>query len=128
VDEARLLRKAFRAGTHENFALHRKANLNVPLPFQVQDANLRWGDGTWANLDIPDQLKAATPSAAELSTFVKENEQLRIECEILLHFLTLADLEKEKKAAFLAALKQRIATLLERVSQMFQEGNFSRKI
>jgi hypothetical protein len=116
------LGKIFRSGAHENFAIQRKANANVPLSLQVDEVQLRWEDNSWANLNVDEQPREAIPSATELGNYKKENEQLRIECEILMHMLTQAEIAKTKKEAELAARKQTITTLLERVDRMKAEG------
>jgi hypothetical protein len=109
------LGKVFKGGRHENFAINRKATANVPLALQVQDVNLRWEDTSWVNMNLPERVANASPTGTGLEHLSKENEQFRIECEILLHLLTQAELVKAKKQAKLADKKQRIRTLLGKI-------------
>jgi tRNA G37 N-methylase Trm5 len=109
------LGKVFGGGRHENFAINRKATANVPLVLQAHEVNLKWEDASWVNMNLPERVPNASPTAADIARLTKENEQFRIECEILLHLLTKAKLVKAKKQAELAGRKQRIQTLLEKI-------------
>jgi hypothetical protein len=107
--------KLFKAGAHENFAINRRANSNIPLDLRMQDASLRWEDTSWANLGLPSQPQNSNPSLNDITKFQRENQQLMVECELLLHLLTESEMAKAKKQLILADRKQQLATLLERV-------------
>jgi len=97
----------------ESFGIYHKADGNLPINLDVGDAKLRWEDGVWKNLNFDQQPTNANPSTSEIVELQKENAQLRVECEILLHMLTVSEMKKAKAQETLSDLKVRIANLVE---------------
>ena len=100
-----------------NFGINRKGYSNGPLTLNVQEANMRWEDGSWQNLNLDEPPKNAYPTIEEIKRIREENDKFRVECEILLHMLTQSELKKAKNKRALSDKKQKILVLLEQVRQ-----------
>ena len=79
--------------------------------------HLRWQDGSWTNLNLPEQPSNPNPTLQEISKMQRENAQLQVECEILLHMLTVSEMKKVKSQNRLTSLKNQIASILEQIEK-----------
>lgn len=97
----------------EMFGISHRPDANVPINLQLGDAQLRWEDGCWKNLNFDTQPANANPTSQEIFEIQRENAQLRVECEILLHMLTVSEMKKTRAQETLSDLKIRISKLVE---------------
>ena len=99
----------------DSFAISKRGDSNTPIEIKIGNVHLRWEDGNWINMNLGDISNNSNPPLQEISNLQKENAQLQVECEILLHMLTVTEMKKAKSQRQLADLKQRISSILERI-------------
>lgn len=110
-----LIERMSKSPKAQQFPINHRPDANVSIPLTVGNANLEWHDGAWVNQNIDEQPVNANPSTQEIAQLQKDNAQLQVECEILLHMLTVSEMKKVKAQNRLAELKQRIAELVEQI-------------
>ncbi|OHT08169.1 hypothetical protein TRFO_23374 [Tritrichomonas foetus] len=103
----------------DEFAIARGPTDNNPITLNFGNANLIWEDGHWKNLNFNHQPQALNPSKAEIKKLQKENAELQVQCEILLHMLTVSEMSKIKAQTKLNDLK---AEITRRVKTIEREG------
>lgn len=101
--------------TPDTFMINRRADSNIPIEIKFGGVHLRWQDGQWTNLNLDEQPTNHNPTLSEISTLQKENAQLQVECEILLHMLTVSEMTKAKCMNQLNELKSKISTLVQKI-------------
>ena len=103
--------------TPEQFNLNRRADSNLPIEMKFGPVHMRWQDGHWVNMNIDEQPPHPAPSLTEISQLQKENAQLQVECEILLHMLTVSEMKKVKAQNKLNEIKGKISSILEKIEE-----------
>lgn len=103
--------------TKQNFGINRRADANTPIEINFGPVHLRWQDGSWTNLNLPEQPANPNPTLQEISKLQRENAQLQVECEILLHMLTVSEMKKVKSQNKLTSLKNQISAILEQIEK-----------
>jgi hypothetical protein len=107
--------RVFGARKAETFAIDRKPNDNIPIPLVLGNGQLVWQDGRWNNCNLEVQPMNHHPAAQERAALQRENAELQIECEILLHMLTVSEMNKSRLQKKLDALRDKIAESLEEI-------------
>ena len=95
--------------------INQRGDASSPINLNCGEVNLRWQDGRWINHNLDEQPNNPTPSLQDVALLQKENSQLQVECEILLHLLTISEMEKTKAKNKLQDLKSRISELLQKL-------------
>ena len=103
--------------TPENFSTNHRADANIPIEIKFGPVHLRWQDGRWINLNLDEQPPNPTPSLQEISALQRENSQLQVECEILLHMLTVSEMKKVKAQNKLHEIKGKISNILTQIEE-----------
>ena len=67
---------------------------NVPISLKLGSAKLKWENGIWHNLNFSIQPPKEKLSQKEVHDLERENAQLQVQCEILLHMLTVSEMTK----------------------------------
>ena len=101
--------------TPDVFATNRRANTNLPIEMKFGPVHLRWEDGHWINMNLDEHPAHPAPSITEISQLQRENSQLQVECEILLHMLTVSEMKKVKAQNKLQEIKGKISDILAKI-------------
>jgi hypothetical protein len=106
--------RVFGARKAENFAIDRKPNDNVAIPLTIGNGQLLWQDGRWNNCKLDVQPMSHNITRQERAALERENAELQVECEILLHMLTVSEMNKSR-------LQKKLDDLRERITESLQE-------
>jgi hypothetical protein len=93
----------------ENFQILRTADDNLAIPLTVGNGHLEWQNGRWENRNLDVQPTNDVLSRENLAALQRENAELQIECEILLHILTVSEITKSKAQRELNDLRGQIS-------------------
>ena len=99
----------------ETFNIARGAIDNCEIVLNLGSANLKWEDGRWENLNFQHQPQNMNPSKAEIKKLQKENAELQVQCEILLHMLTVSEMSKVRAQNYLNDLKEQISQKIKQI-------------
>jgi hypothetical protein len=107
--------RVFGARKAEDFAIDRKPNDDIPIPLQLGNGQLVWQDGRWNNCNFDVQPMCHSLAPQEQAAVERENAELQIECEILLHLLTVSEMNKSRLQKELDSLRENIAESLQEI-------------
>lgn len=93
--------------------INKRGDYQGPIEINCGDINLKWDDGTWINQNLDQQIQNPNPTNKEIKELQKENAQMQVECEILLHMLTVSEMEKVQCQNKLTELKAKIAKIVD---------------
>jgi hypothetical protein len=93
----------------ESFTILRTADDNLPVPLELGNGHLEWRQGRWENLNLDVQPQAIDSSRERIAALQRENAELQLECEVLLHLLTVSEITKTQAQKDLAELRRQIA-------------------
>ena len=85
-------------------------NNNISL--NVGGIRLQFQNEKWVNLDEPRR-ENQSAKRIDLRKLEMENSQLQLQCEVLLHMLTLSELKKAKHQGKLDQLKKQISNSID---------------
>lgn len=109
------LSRVFGGVKTENFMISHAPDSNIPISLNVGNARLKWENGIWHNLNFKIQPPKDTLTQKEIRELERENAQLQVQCEILLHMLTVSEMSKVQAQSTLSDLKAKIS---ERVAEI----------
>lgn len=109
------LSRVFGGAKAESFMISHAPDSNIPIALNVGNAKLKWENGIWHNLNFKIQPPKETLSQKEIRDLERENAQLQVQCEILLHMLTVSEMSKIQAQNTLNDLKAQIS---ERISAL----------
>jgi hypothetical protein len=107
--------RVFGARKAENFAIDRKPSDDIPIPLSLGNGQLVWQEGRWNNCNLDVQPMSHSLAPQEQAAVERENAELQIECEILLHMLTVSEMNKSRLQRKLNDLRDRIGELLQEI-------------
>lgn len=99
----------------ETFKIARSAIDNREIDLNTGSANLKWENGHWHNSNFTEQPPNLHPSKAEIHRLQKENSEMQVQCEILLHMLTVSEMSKVRAQNRLNELKEQITQKLRQI-------------
>lgn len=105
----------------ERLVIDRLPSDNCPIDLNMGNVRMRWENNKWMNLNLNEQVVNTNPSEPQVTEIIRENAQLRVQCEVLLHMLTMSEMNKAKAQNKLVDLKQRIQETLEQYGGENQE-------
>lgn len=101
----------------ESFMISRTGDSNIPISLNVGSAHLQWENGKWNNLNFSIEPPKEKLSQKELKDMERENAQLQVQCEILLHMLTMSELSKADAQNTLKELKSQITSRIRELGE-----------
>ena len=106
----------------ESFMIARTADSNIPIALNIGSAHMQWENGKWHNLNFQVEPPKEKMSDKELKDLERENAQLQVQCEILLHMLTMSELNKAEAQKTLKDLRRQIQS---QISDMGVDEEYS---
>ena len=100
---------------YDEFPIAHGGPANCPIELNFGNAKLKWENDHWINLNFKHQPQSMNPSKAEIRKLQMENADLQVECEILLHMLTLREMSKVKAQNKLNYLKNEISQKIKKI-------------
>jgi hypothetical protein len=98
----------------EEFRIDRGGNEDGVIRLGVGGVKMRWDcNGVWTNLNLDVQPVHNDLTPQQIRDLQRENAQLEVECEILLHMLTMSEMTKAEGRRALEELKEQIRNALE---------------
>lgn len=105
-------------GRMQDFGFTRRYDANGAVEARLGGLHLRWEHSRWTDLAHPP---GKTLGAAEVGRVQRENTQLQVECEVLLHLLAQREDEERARTRELQTLKSRIRELLTAAGELEPE-------